>query len=133
MDPLFPYTTLFRSLGTGHEGDRGRTPLRSSWAAIRHPRRDTTSVGEQQGGPHIRQYVSAKFRHLIDVRTERHPSFRTSCLNQAEARLLDLSPEPRPGSYRLWLTSPFAGDSPFTGGVPGVEGFGPARESASTL
>src|SRR3546814_9382811 len=84
MDPLFPYTTLFRSLGTGHEGDRGRTPLRSSWAAIRHPRRDTTSVGEQQGGPHIRQYVSAKFRHLIDVRTERHPSFRTSCLNQGE-------------------------------------------------
>src|SRR3546814_17213115 len=64
---------------------------------------------EQQCVPHIRQYVSAKFRHLIDVRTERHPSFRTSCLNQGEARLMDWSPEHRPGLYRFWLPSLLAG------------------------
>src|SRR3546814_16929304 len=88
---------------------------------------------EQQCVPHIRKYVSAKFRHLIDVRTERHPSFRTSCLNQGEARLMDWSPEHRPGLYRFWLPSLLAGAEPFSGGEPGLEGFSPVEDSGAKL
>src|SRR3546814_1976602 len=70
---------------------------------------------------------------LVPYTTLFRSSFRTSCLNQGEARLMDWSPEHRPGLYRFWLPSLLAGAEPFSGGEPGLEGFSPVEDSGAKL
>src|SRR3546814_18720767 len=70
---------------------------------------------------------------LVPYTTLFRSSFRTSCLNQGEARLMDWSPEHRPGLYRFWLPRLLAGAAPFSGGEPGLEGFSPVEDSGAKL